>query len=374
MIKMISPHGGKLVKRFKEKEEFKLKIEIDFDTYQDVENIATGVFSPLEGFLNKEEYESVVNRGRLPDGTPWTIPILLHVSDEKRKNFGIGEKANLTYNGEDIGEIEIEEIFSIDPGEYSIKVFKTEKIDHPGVNRIFSLPPFCISGKIYLYKRMEHKFSRYHLTPEEVREEFKKRGWRKVVAFQTRNVPHIGHEYVQKVALTLTDGLFINPLIGKKKKGDFKDEVIIRSYEVLIENYYPKNVTFLSILSTSMKYAGPKEAIHHAIMRKNFGATHFIIGRDHAGVGDFYGPFDAHKIFDEYPDLEIEPIFFKAFFKCKRCGGVVNDKICPHSEEDRINFSGTSIRKAILEGHRPSEEVMRPEVADVILKYKNPFV
>ena len=372
---MIEPHGGKLINRVSnEKRNYDVKIKINWEIYQDIENIAIGVFSPLRGFLNKEEYESVINKGRLPDGIPWTIPILLHVEKNVFTRIQKGDRLNFIYNGENIGEMEISDKFEIDRAEYCRKVFKTEDKSHPGVERIFLMSEFVLSGKITLYERISHEFSEYHLTPLETRKIFKEKGWRKIVAFQTRNVPHIGHEYIQKTALSLVDGLFINPVIGRKKKGDFKDAVIIDAYKTLIENYYPSDRVFLSILSMQMRYAGPREAIHHAIIRKNFGATHFIVGRDHAGVGDFYGPFDAHKIFEDYPDLEIEPIFFRSFFKCKKCKSIANDKICPHSDEFKINFSGTSIRKAILEGHRPSEDVMRPEVSDVILKYEKPFI
>jgi len=371
---MIKPHGGKLVKRFKKEEVYSKKISIDWDIYQEIENIATGVFSPLNGFLNEEDFISVIERGRLKNDIAWTIPIILNVEENFYKSVSKGEKINFIYDNQLVGEIEVSSVYKIDQEKYTKGVFGTVDKSHPGVQRILSLPPYVIGGEIFLYDRIKHKFFEYHLTPDDTRREFYRRGWKKVVAFQTRNVPHIGHEYVQKTALSIVDGLFINPVIGKKKKGDFKDEVIIDAYKALMENYYPQDRVFLSILSMQMRYAGPREAIHHAIIRKNFGATHFIVGRDHAGVGSFYGPFDAHKIFDDYPDLEIEPIFFKAFFKCKKCGSIANDKTCPHSDEFKINFSGTSIRSALQEGKRPSSDVMRPEVADVILRYENPFV
>jgi sulfate adenylyltransferase len=217
-------------------------------------------------------------------------------------------------------------------------------------------------------------FSEYTLSPKETRILFKEKGWKEVVAFQTRNPPHIGHEYVQKTALTFTDGLFINPIIGKKKAGDFRDEVILASYDALIKHYYLKERAVMSILRTSMKYAGPREAIHHAIMRKNFGCTHFIVGRDHAGVGNYYGPYDAHDIFSEFPDLGIIPVFFRSFSKCTKCGSIVNDKICPHDQKYHINFSGKKIRELLINGKIPPEDMMRKEVAQTILKYEKPFV
>jgi len=231
-----------------------------------------------------------------------------------------------------------------------------------------------IGGKISLLTNKLREFDEYNLTPKETRFLFKEKGWREIVAFQTRNPPHIGHEYVQKTALTFVDGLFINPIIGKKKSGDFKDEVILASYDTLMKHYYLKNRAVMSILRTSMKYAGPREAIHHAIMRKNFGCTHFIVGRDHAGVGDYYGPYDAHDIFLEFPDLQITPVFFRSFSRCTKCGSVVNDKICPHDQKYHINFSGKKIRELLLNGQIPPEDMMRKEVAETILKFDHPFV
>jgi len=231
-----------------------------------------------------------------------------------------------------------------------------------------------IGGKITLLENEQREFDNYNLTPKETRFLFKEKGWKEIVAFQTRNPPHIGHEYVQKTALTFVDGIFINPIIGKKKTGDFKDEVILSSYETLMQHYYLKQRAVMSILRTSMKYAGPREAIHHAIMRKNFGCTHFIVGRDHAGVGNYYGPYDAHDIFTEFPDLGIIPVFFRSFSRCTKCGSVVNDKICPHDQKYHINFSGKKIREILRNGEVPPEDMMRKEVAETILKFDNPFV
>ena len=231
-----------------------------------------------------------------------------------------------------------------------------------------------VGGKITLVREMETPFSKYNLRPVETRVLFKEKGWRTVVGFQTRNAPHLGHEYVQKTALTFVDGVFINPVIGRKKRGDFRDEVILEAYNVLIEHYYLKDRAVMSILPFEMRYAGPREAVFHAIVRKNFGCTHFIVGRDHAGVGDFYPPYAAQDIFDEFPDLGIIPLFFKTFYYCKKCGGVVNEKICPHGEEQHIKFSGTRIRELLRRGQRPPREMMRPEVVDVILRSGNPFV
>ena len=212
------------------------------------------------------------------------------------------------------------------------------------------------------------------MSPKETRVLFGERGWINVIAFQTRNAPHIGHEYLQKTALAFADGIFINPVIGKKKSGDFTDEVIIETYQALVNNYYRKNSVVLSVLRYEMQYAGPKEAIMHAIMRKNFGCTHIVIGRDHAGVGNYYGPYAAQDIFKEFPDLGIEAMFFKEFYYCTKCLGIANEKICPHSESERLTFSGTKLRKMFLSGETPPKEFMRPEVSQVILQSKSAFV
>ncbi len=230
-----------------------------------------------------------------------------------------------------------------------------------------------LGGPVDLLEMTPTPFDRWKLSPKETRVLFEAKGWRTVVGFQTRNTPHIGHEYVQKAALTFTDGLFINPVIGRKKKGDFKDEVILASYEEAIRRYYIKERTTMAILQMEMRYAGPREAIHHAIIRKNFGCTHIIIGRDHAGVGSYYPPFAAQDIFEAFPDLGIVPMFFRSFSFCRTCGSVVNEKICPHPPEEHIQFSGTKIRDLLVKGECPPPELMRPEVAKVIMAFKDPF-
>jgi sulfate adenylyltransferase len=241
------------------------------------------------------------------------------------------------------------------------------------VAKVMGMKDVLLGGKLDLVKETATPFARYKLSPRETRVLFKEKGWRTIVGFQTRNTPHIGHEYVQKAALTFTDGIFINPVIGKKKKGDYKDEVILASYEELIKHYYLKERAVMAILMMEMRYAGPREAIFHAIIRKNFGCTHIIIGRDHAGVGSYYHPFAAQDIFEEFPDLGIIPLFFRSFYYCKKCLSVVNDKICPHPPADQIQFSGTKIRDMLLRGEYPSPELVRPEVAKVIMEFKNPF-
>ena len=234
---------------------------------------------------------------------------------------------------------------------------------------------FLVGGKIdYILRQNETEIRKHRMTPIETRESFEKAGWKTIVAFQTRNPPHVAHEMLQKTAITTRDGVFVNPLIGKKKSGDFKDEIIVKAYETMIANYYPENKCHLATLHTEMKYAGPKEAIHHAIMRQNYGCTHIIIGRDHAGVGNFYDPFAAHKIFDDYPELEIKPIFFPAFFYCRKCLTFTNPKVCPHDADAREQISGTKLREMIQNGQSPSEFILRPEVAKVIIDFEKPFV
>ncbi|HDO19793.1 MAG TPA: sulfate adenylyltransferase [Thermoplasmatales archaeon] len=376
---MPKPHGGRLVDRCNLKKDIdtenSIVITIDRDRAEDVENIAHGVFSPLEGFFCYNDLESVMENMRLENDTPWTIPILLDLDKQMLKGVKEGDVIFLK-NPESnlIAEMEIEEIYATDKKRLAKRIYGTNDTSHPGVNMTYNMSDLLVGGKITLLREGKKQFEKYALKPKETRILFKEKGWREIVAFQTRNPPHVGHEYVQKSALTFVDGLFINPLIGRKKKGDFKDEVILAAYEALLRHYYLKNRAVLAILCTSMKYAGPREAIHHAIMRKNFGCTHFIVGRDHAGVGNFYEPYAAHEIFNEFPDLGITPLFFRSFFYCKKCGSVVNEKICPHGKEEHVNFSGTKIREMLKEGKIPPSDMMRPEVAGAILSFDNPFI
>ena len=253
-------------------------------------------------------------------------------------------------------------------------MFQTKDIAHPGVAKVKEMKDILLAGRIDLIQESATPFSKYKLKPLETRILFKEKGWRTVVGFQTRNTPHIGHEYVQKTAMTFTDGVFVNPVIGRKKKGDFKDEVILAAYEELIKNYYLKERAVVAILQMEMRYAGPREAVFHAIIRKNFGCTHIIIGRDHAGVGNYYPPYAAQDIFEEFPDLVIVPLFFKSFYYCRKCQSVVNEKTCPHPPSEHINFSGTKIREMLSQGKIPPPELMRPEVAKVSIGFENPFV
>ena len=381
---MIQPHGGSLINKNLpkvEKERILRQVD-DFETIQVnpqtlkvVKNIGFGVFSPLEGFMNENNYRYVLEHMYLENNVAWPFPIVLDVPERKANSFNVDNRIILVDStGNPIALMDIEDIYGYDKKEYAKKVYGTLDRNHPGVDSVFNMKEKLIGGDIFLINEPKSVFPELDLKPIETRVLFKQKKWDRVVAFQTRNPPHLGHEYVQKAGLTYVDGLFINPVIGKKKAGDFLDEVIIKAYQVLIDEYYPKDRVVLSTFETEMRYAGPKEAIFHAIARKNFGCDHIIIGRDHAGVGDFYGPYDAHEIFDHFPDLGIEPIKFRSFSKCSKCNAVVNDKICPHPPEMHNFFVGREIRTALQSGKPPDPEVMRPEVAKVILEYENPFI
>jgi len=373
---MQKPHGRKLINR--EADASKLeeakelpRVGVSRDTVTDLENIAHGVFSPLEGFLYREDFLNVLREGRLNSDVPWTIPIVL---DSDAEGIKAGDEIALENDGKIHAIMNIEEIYGFDRESYAKQVFKTTDGEHPGVRKVYSMEESLLGGKIELLQGLENPYMNYTLKPMETRILFREKGWRTVVGFQTRNIPHVGHEYVQKTALTFVDGIFINPIIGKKKPGDFKDETILKTYNALVEHYYLKERAVLAILRTEMRYAGPREAVFHAIMRKNFGCTHFIVGRDHAGVGSYYGPFEAQDIFDEFPDLGVIPLFFKSFFYCKKCESVANEKTCPHPEEHRVNFSGSKIRECITKGEKPPKEIMRKEIAEIVLNGENHFV
>ena len=377
------PHGGRLVdrvargrsrERLLEEAPEMPRLELSEGLAADAANIAHGVYSPLEGFMTSDDYQSVLDQMRLSNDLPWTIPITLDASPEELRGVTEGDEVALYYQGRPLAVLRVEEVYRWDPREYAEKVFKTRDPEHPGVAKTYRRKELFVGGPLLLVNELPEPFESVRLWPKETRVLFRERGWKTIAAFQTRNVPHMGHEYVQKAALTFTDGLFINPLVGWKKPGDYKDEVIVEAYRVLIEHYYPRESVVFSVLRMEMRYAGPREAIHHAIVRKNFGATHFIVGRDHAGVGSYYGPYEAWDLFREFPDLGITPLFVREAFYCKKCGQMVNEKICPHPEEYRVRISGTKLRKMIMEGRRPPPYMMRPEVAEVVLRHPNPFV
>lgn len=387
---MIEPHGGKLVDRVLTGAALEAALEavkamprlvVDFDTARDVQNIARGVFSPLEGFVGREDLESILNTYRLKSGVPWTIPILLDV--QAADTVQAGTDVCLMQEGSDVplAVLHVEEVYPWDRERTAQAVFGTTETDHPGVKGLYQRGDFLIGGTIDLLDNDRGPYADYNLFPAETRQIFAERGWKTVCAFQTRNVPHAGHEDLQKTVLGLCDGLLIQPLIGKKKPGDFKDEVILHSYQALIDNYFAPDHVFLNILPTEMRYGGPKEAILHAIMRKNYGCTHIIIGRDHAGVSrpnggaPYYGEEEAIEFFAEFSDLVIEPIMIRGdFWYCTKCARVASNRNCPHGDDLQIPFSGSLIRAGLQGGSPPPAEVMRPEVFEVIKQFAAPFV
>ena len=373
----INPHGGKLVNRVIKKDPAGLfSISINQDMVKCLENIGDGIFRPLEESLGLEEVERMNYKGRLANEVAWTMPAVLDVDDETAKKMKeAGDVLLKDPQGTGMAILHVEETFSFDKEKMVLGVYGTVDTKHPGVGKTNAMKEILVSGRIDLIQRPEEtEIRKFRMTPSQTRKMFEDAGWKTIVAFQTRNPPHVAHEMLQKTAITTRDGVFVNPLVGRKKSGDFVDQVIVKCYETLIKHYYPQNRCKLATLHTEMKYAGPKEAIHHAIMRQNYGCTHIIIGRDHAGVGNYYDPFAAHKIFDDYPDLEITPVFFPAFFYCKKCLTYTNQKACPHDVELREQISGTKLREMIQEGKTPSEFILRPEVSKIILDFDKPFV
>jgi sulfate adenylyltransferase len=379
---MIEPHGGKLVERiFTEEHAEQIRsdlpnqpvIELGLGGYQDLVNISHGRYSPLDGFMTQNDFLKVVHDMTLEDGTVWPLPIVLDVSSETAEKLELGRKAGLRGpSGDLIGAIDVEEIYKYDNKTLAEGVFGTTDTGHPGVQHFYNREDFLVGGSIYMF--CEQRYNGADLVPKETRVLFEHRGWETVVGFQTRNAPHRAHEYIQKSALELTDGLLIQPKLGAKKVGDYRDDVILGAYQSLLEDYYPDNRASLSVFPSKMNYAGPREAVFDALVRKNQGCSHFIIGRDHAGVGDYYGGFEAQRIFREIEDIGITPLFYNYSFYCHKCDGMTSEKICPHHEDDQIHPSGTKIRNMIQSGSQPSEKIMRPEVAQYVMGVKEPFV
>jgi len=375
---VIAPHGGRLINRLSEAEEaFRLseqakslsQLELNPRELSDLDMIATGAMSPLEGFMCKEDYESVRDFMRLKTGLVWSLPVTLSCKADSEL-YQPGKEIALCVNGEPIAILELEDKFKVDKELEADRVLRTTERNHPGVQYLDSIADIYLGGKIKVFKRIRDKrFEKWWLDPKETRFLFKTKGWKSIVAFQTRNPIHRAHEYLQKCALEMVDALLIHPLVGETKKDDIPAEVRMKCYEALIEGYYPKNRVAISIFPAAMRYAGPREAIFHSICRKNYGCSHFIVGRDHAGVGNYYGPFDAHHIFQEFEpeEIGITPLFFDNAFYCSKCGAMATSKTCPHPNEDHISLSGTKVRELLSKGELPPAEFTRPEVAKVLI-------
>jgi sulfate adenylyltransferase len=376
----IAAHGGRLVNRMVEGAERdrllnraaeSRKLPLTLRKLCDIEMFAVGAYSPLEGYMGRKDYESVVTSMHLAGGLPWSIPITFRTDKKTAESLREGQDIALTDEHQTVvAVLHLEEKFAYDKKLAAKAVYRTDSAEHPGVDILYKRGEVLLGGKISVLRLPDtREFLPYRLTPAETRQIFKDRGWKTVVGFQTRNPVHRAHEYIQKCALEIVDGLLLHPLIGETKSDDIPADVRMKCYEALLEKYYPKDRVLLSVLPAPMRYAGPREAIHHAIVRKNYGCTHFIVGRDHAGVGSFYGSFDAHHIFNEFApgELGITPLFFDHTFYCKACGSMASVKTCPHDKNVHVTLSGTKVREMLRGGILPPPEFSRPEVAKILI-------
>ncbi|UCE05757.1 MAG: sulfate adenylyltransferase [bacterium] len=384
MSNLVPPHGGQLKplllgNEARENELEKVntlpKVRMNSRETSDLIMLGIGAFSPLKGFMRQEDYVKVVEMMHLADGTLWPIPITLSVDKNQADSINIDDEIALIDDDSDqlMGTMKVEEKYSYDKKDEAKNVFRTDDEAHPGVAKIYAQFDTYLAGPVKVLSEGEYpdRFNTYYARPKETRAIFSQLGWHTVAGFQTRNPIHRSHEYVTKIALEVSDGLLIHPLVGKLKADDIPAEIRMKCYQVLLENYYPKDRVICKVYPMEMRYGGPREAVLHAIFRQNFGCSHLIIGRDHAGVGNYYGPFDAQKIFKEINDgeLAIKPLNIDWTFWCYKCEGMASMKTCPHNKEDRLLISGTKLRQMLANGERPPEEFSRPEVIDILMDY-----
>jgi sulfate adenylyltransferase len=367
--KLIAPHGGELVDRTGDRPEGLEALEsltLTSRELSDLDLLASGALSPLEGFMGRDDYASVLESMRLGSALPWALPVCLAVDAAPA-----GDRVALVdENGRARAVLDVTETYAYDKEFEAERAFRTTDATHPGVARLYAQKPLYLAGKVTVFERAEPAFPELAKDPADTRNEFAARGWRRVVGFQTRNPIHRAHEYLTKVALETVDGLLVHPLVGDTKSDDVPAATRVECYRTLLDGYYPSDRVVLAAFPAAMRYAGPREAIWHAICRKNYGCSHFIVGRDHAGVGDYYGTYDAQLIFDEFEphELDIEPMFFEHSFWCRACGSMASAKTCPHGPEDHVFLSGTKVRELLAAGELPPEEFSRPEVAEVLIE------